>query len=79
MRLRDEAHRFAITYHKSLRHKQIRQSKLDTIPGIGAARKKAILKYFGSLKRVTAATPEQLQEVEGVSASLADKIFTALH
>jgi len=79
MRLRDEAHRAAITYHKSLRHKKIRQSKLDTIPGVGEGRKKALLRHFGSLKHVEAASAKQLQEVDGVSEALAAKIFKGLH
>jgi len=79
MRLRDEAHRFAITYHKSLRSKTIRRSKLDTILGVGPSRKKTLLKYFGSLKRVEAANTTQLQEVEGISPALAEKIYAGLH
>ena len=78
MRLRDEAHRFAITYHKKLRQRDLRHSKLDQIPGIGEARKKALLKHFGSLKRIGKASVEELQGVTGVSAAAAATIHTRL-
>ena len=79
MRLRDEAHRFAITYHKSLRHKKLQASKLDTIPGIGAAKKKALLKHFGSLKRVKLASVDDLCGVVGVTRSLAESVHERLN
>src|SRR5690606_2377531 len=62
-RIRDEAHRFAITYHRQLRGKSMTESAFDGIPGVGPARRKALLKHFGSLKRVRAATVEELAEV----------------
>lgn len=79
MRLRDEAHRFAITYHKKLRQKGVRRSRLDAIPGVGAARKKDLLRYFGSLKRLSAASREDLQKMPGLPAALAERIWQALH
>ncbi len=77
-RLRDEAHRFAITYHRKLRHKASLRSSLDDIPGVGPTRRKALLKHFGSLKKIRAATLEELQQVPGISASLADTIYRVL-
>ena len=73
-RIRDEAHRFAITYHKLLRDKRTLRSPLDGVPGIGETRKKALLKHFGSLKRLREATPEQLAEVPGIGDDLAAAI-----
>jgi len=64
-RVRDEAHRFAITYHRNLRQKRIRESALDDIPGIGPKRKHALLRKFGSLKAVKAADPDDLSQVVG--------------
>lgn len=78
-RLRDEAHRFAISAHRSRRQGQIRENPLDEISGIGAARKKALLMYFGSAKDVAAAGIEDLQRVEGVSRAMAEKIYNHFH
>jgi excinuclease ABC subunit C len=78
MRLRDEAHRFAITYHKSLRLKKLRTSELDGITGIGEAKKRALLKHFGSLKRVKLASVEELCKVSGITKSLAESIRAEL-
>ncbi len=77
-RIRDEAHRFAITYHKTLRSRTSLTSGLDRIPGVGPARKKALLKHFGSLRRVTEATIEELAAVSGVTGELAKTIHAAL-
>ncbi|GMV42417.1 MAG: UvrABC system protein C [Myxococcales bacterium] len=77
-RIRDEAHRFAITYHKLLRDKRTLKSPLDDVPGIGDARKRALLQHFGSLKRLRAATPEQMAEVPGIGPELAAAIARAL-
>ena len=74
IRLRDEAHRFAITYNRSSRLKRIRESALDEIEGVGPATKAALLRRFGSLKRIADATPEQVAAVRGVSAALAATI-----
>jgi len=72
--VRDEAHRFAITYHRLLRAKERLGSPLDTVPGIGPARRKALLRHFGSLKRVYAATVEVLTQVPGVTLAMAEEI-----
>lgn len=73
-RLRDEAHRFAITYHRELRNKRIRESVLDEIPGMGAARKEAILRHFGSVHRLIKATADEIAEVPGIGAKTAHDI-----
>ncbi len=78
-RLRDEAHRFAIVYHRKLRSKESLRSTLENIPGVGPARRKALLKHFGSLKQVRAASLEDLQQVPGLSLSLAELIYQFLH
>jgi excinuclease ABC subunit C len=72
--VRDEAHRFAITYHRLLRAKERLGSPLDGVPGIGPARRKALLRHFGSLKRVYAATTEELTQVPGVTPAMAEAI-----
>ena len=72
--VRDEAHRFAITYHRLLRAKERLGSPLDAVPGIGPARRKALLRHFGSLKRVSAATTEELTQVPGVTPAMAEAI-----
>ncbi len=74
-RLRDEAHRFAIGTHRAKRQKQMVTSPLDEIAGIGAKRKKALLAYFGSAKAVSVAGIEDLEKVEGISRSVAQKIY----
>lgn len=78
-RLRDEAHRFVITSHRSKREKKMFSSALDAIPGIGPARKKALLHYFGSAKGVESASLQELQKVEGISANYAKKIYDYFH
>jgi excinuclease ABC subunit C len=79
VRIRDEAHRFAITYHKAVRSKALTTSVLDGISGIGAKRKKALLTRFGSLKGVKEATLEQLAEAEGMNAKAAQAVWEQLH
>ena len=76
--VRDESHRFAITFHRELRDKAMTVSVLDEVPGVGPKRKKAIMRHFGSLKRLRAASPEQIAEVKGVPASLAEDIWREL-
>ena len=76
-RLRDEAHRVAISYQRQKRSSAI-ESQLSGIPGLGPARVRALLKHFGSAKRVRAATPEELQDVAGVGPALAQAIARAL-
>ncbi len=78
-RVRDEAHRFAITYHKKLRERKFLQSPLDDIPGVGPTRIAALKKHFGTLKAIEDATPELLAEVDGISARLARTIHNHLH
>jgi excinuclease ABC subunit C len=77
--IRDEAHRFAITYHRAKRAKRAIHSALDDIPGVGASRKKALLRHFGSLARLRAASPEQIEATPGVGPSLAGTIYEHLH
>lgn len=78
-RLRDEAHRFAIGTHRARREKQIYKSPLDGIAGIGAMRKKALLQHFGSAKAVEAASLQDILKVEGISQSIAKKIYDYFH
>ena len=77
-RVRDEAHRFAITYHRELRGKAMTASELDDIAGVGPKRKKALLKAFGSLKKLREATAEQIAEVPGIPLEVAQDIASAL-
>ncbi len=78
-RLRDEAHRFAIGAHRAKRARAVGVTPLDEIPGVGAARKRALLAHFGSAKAVSRASPADLQAVEGISAALARKIHDFFH
>jgi len=78
-RVRDEAHRFAVGYHRSLRGKRMTASALDELSGVGPARRKALLKHFGSVKRMREASPEELAEVSGISGTLAQRIYDQLH
>ena len=78
-RLRDEAHRFAIGAHRGRRAKAIHTSKLDEVPGIGAQRKRALLHHFGHAKAVEEARPEDLAAVDGISKSMARKIYDWFH
>lgn len=78
-RLRDEAHRFAIGSHRSKRTKAIGQSVLDAIPGIGAKRKRALLHHFGSARGVGGAGLKDLEQVEGISRTVAKKIYEHFH
>jgi excinuclease ABC subunit C len=77
-RIRDEAHRFASTYHRDLRRKASVRSKFDDLPGIGPRRRGALLRVFGSIKRVREAPVEQIAAVPGIGPSLATKIKAAL-
>ncbi len=74
-RVRDEAHRFAVTHHKNLRLKQMTLSELTQIKGIGKAKAAALINKFKSIKNIVAATKEQLLEVQGISDSIADNII----
>lgn len=77
--IRDEAHRFAITYHRKLRGKGMTNTVLDSIPGLGPKRKKVLLKTFGSLKALKAATTEDIAEVPGIPHDVAKSVHSALH
>ncbi len=78
-RIRDEAHRFAITFHRAKRGKAMTASVLDTVPGLGPAKQKALLAHFGSLKKIRAATVEDLAEAKGIGPVLADVVFSTLN
>lgn len=73
-RIRDEAHRFAITAHRNLRSKKGMASQLDSIPGIGPARRRALLKKFGSIQKIRDASEEELKEIPGLSKDIIQKI-----
>ena len=77
--LRDEAHRFAITYHRELRKKEIEKSLLDDIPGVGKIRKKQLLKEFGSVAALRRATPEEIaRRISGLGENTAFRISHAI-
>jgi excinuclease ABC subunit C len=78
-RVRDEAHRFAITHHRTRRDRAMRTSLLDELPGVGPARKRALLAHFGSPDAVVAASREELQAVPGLPAKVARELHGALH
>jgi excinuclease ABC subunit C len=78
-RLRDEAHRFAITFHRKLRREKNFRSVLEEIPGIGEGRKRALLRHFGALRRVKEATVEELSQVEGFGPKQAAAVFDFFH
>jgi excinuclease ABC subunit C len=78
-RLRDEAHRFAIGTHRAKRAKSVAATPLDDVPGVGAARKRALLAHFGSAKAVSRANLSDLKAVDGVSDALAEKIYDFFH
>ena len=73
-RLRDEAHRFAITYHRNLREKTIRESVLDEVPGIGEAKKLKLLRHFHTIHGIARATVEEIAQVAGVNATVAEEV-----
>ncbi len=77
-RVRDEAHRFAITYHRARRAAAQTASELDSLPGLGPARKAALLRHFGSVRRLRQATAEQIAEVDGFGPRLAETVTAAL-
>jgi excinuclease ABC subunit C len=78
-RVRDEAHRFAITYHKKLRSKATLYSALDRIPGVGAARKRSLLRTFGSMKAIEQASVDDLLKVPSMNEKIAQQIWQMLH
>ncbi|MGB3210594.1 MAG: excinuclease ABC subunit UvrC [Desulforhopalus sp.] len=77
MRIRDESHRYGVTFHRKLRNKATLASDLDKIPGIGLQKKKQLLRHMGSLKRIKAATLSELMEVKGIGRELAKEIFSS--
>lgn len=78
-RLRDEAHRFAITFQRKLNRKRGLSSALDQVPGVGEARRTALLRHFGSLKRLKEASIEELAEVDGIGPAVAERLHAFLH
>lgn len=78
-RIRDEAHRFGVTYHRNLRSKRQRKSALDEIPGIGEKRRKALLVYFGSVEKMKQASVEDLVRAPGMNRPAAQRVYEALH
>jgi excinuclease ABC subunit C len=78
-RVRDEAHRFALGFHRQRRDTRARESILDALPGVGPARRRALLQHFGSPERLLAASPEELEGVPGVPAKTGRQIYAALH
>ena len=77
-RVRDEAHRFAITYHRAKRSKALAVSELDGVPGLGPARRATLLRHFGSVRKIAGATEEEIAEVPGIGPRLASAVLTAL-
>jgi len=78
-RIRDEAHRFAVTYHRNVRGKQSLESMLDGIPGIGDKRKMQLLAELGSIENIAAATPERIATIRGIGPATAKIIHEHLH
>jgi excinuclease ABC subunit C len=78
-RIRDEAHRFAITFHRQRRDAGARESMFDQLEGVGPVRRRALLRHFGSAERILAASPEELEGVPGVPAKTARRIYAQLH
>lgn len=77
-RIRDEAHRFAVTYHRSIRSKELRNSKLDIIPGIGAKRKRLLLEHFKSIEDIRNASRVEISKIPGFGDKIAEKIKTVM-
>jgi len=78
-RIRDEAHRFALSYHRNLRSKRSMASILNDIPGISQVRKQNLLRFFGSLDKIKDATPEEIAKVPGMNRKVAEKVHEALN
>ena len=77
--IRDEAHRFAVTYHRLKRGKRMTRSALDGIPGLGETRRKQLMKHFGSVKRIREATLDELDALPGFPTKVAENVYAALH
>jgi excinuclease ABC subunit C len=78
-RVRDEAHRFAITYHRKLRERSMTRSVLDGIPGVGETRRRQLVRHFGSARKAAQASLEELEQVPGVGPQLAKVVYDHLH
>jgi excinuclease ABC subunit C len=78
-RIRDEAHRFALGFHRQRRDAKARESIFDTLQGVGPARRRALLRHFGSAERFLAATQEELEGVPGIPQRTARSIYAQLH
>jgi len=78
-RIQDEAHRFAISYHRSLRGKELTTSVLDEVKGIGDVRKKSLMKHFGSIEKIKSATVEELQKAPGMNIKSAEAVYEFFH
>jgi excinuclease ABC subunit C len=78
-RIRDESHRFAITFHRKLRGKKMVESELDEIPGLGPVRKKALIQHFGSLDKLRLASAGEIARVKGFGPALAELVHRQLH
>jgi excinuclease ABC subunit C len=78
-RTRDEAHRFAIEFHRGRRDKAMTRSILDDLPGVGPARKRLLLEHFGSPDRFVAATREELEAVPGLPGKVARDVYNYMH
>jgi excinuclease ABC subunit C len=78
-RVRDEAHRFAITYHRKKRSAALTVSELDAIPGLGPARRAKLLRHFGSVRRISGATVTEIAELPGIGPTIAEAVLAALH
>ena len=78
-RIRDEAHRFALGFHRQRRESKAKESIFDTLPGVGPARRRALLKHFGSAEQFVAASQEELEGVPGIPAKTARQIYAQLH
>ena len=78
-RLRDEAHRFAVTFHRQQRSDKLRRSRLDEIPGLGFHRQKELLAHFRSIDYIREASPKQLAEVSGIGPRLGQEIYDYFH
>ena len=79
VRLRDEAHRFGIGFHRQLRGKSSLTSRLDHVLGLGPAKKKLLLKYFGTIQKVSEASLEELGALKGIGPALGQKIYSSFH
>ena len=79
MQIRDESHRFGITFHRKLRNKATLHSRLDDVEGVGEKRKKLLLKKMGSYKRIMEATVEELSAVPGIGKKTAESVYEQLH